>query len=1384
MADERTPQADNSDAPNRGADPGQNLVRVCAIGASAGGIKALSAWFSSVPPDLGVAYVVIVHLAPDYPSELAATLQPRTKMPITQVQGKMRLEPDHVYIIPPDRRLVLSDSSIEALTFAEPHGRRAPIDHFFRSLASARHDGIGVILSGAGTDGAVGIRTIKEAGGLILVQDPEDAEFALMPRSAIATGIADVVLPLPLLAERFAEIVRSPVELSEPLPEKSKDTEEVLNSILTLMRTRTAHDFSQYKRSTLLRRIARRMQVIHSESINDYYKYLQANANETPRLLADILISVTSFFRDPTAFEALAQQVIPTLFDDGDASIGIRVWVPACATGEEAYSIAMLLLEEAARREIRPQIQIFATDIDDGALATARDGRFPTSIEADVSEERLRRFFNREGTFYAVRKELRDLVVFASHNVLRDPPFMRLDLVSCRNLLIYLERNLQGQVCETFHYALKPDRYLFLGTSENADSELGLFKPVDKEKHIFQSVLRIGTRTLVGPHMRVEPQVAGLPSRRGRGTYPALISAGELHRAALETNAPPSVLVDGEHRVVHISETAGRYILPSIGPMSTDLTAIARPELRTEIQKALGRAFDKNEPSLSLPIAVSFNGSTRRVAIQATPLRKSDQPPHAIVYFLDASGTEQVPEFKEGQTSPRPGLVTRELETELQLTRDRLRATIEEYEATNEELRAANEELQSTNEEYRSTAEELETSKEELQSINEELQTVNSELKLNLERVSRAHNDLENLVKSTEVGTLFLDTNLKIKLFTPKVAELFNVVASDIGRPITDFTHHLEYDDLVKDMQKVLKDLIPVEQEVRADARRFLMRIRPYRTSDNRIEGVVITFVDVTKDREAQREVRRQAALIDLSPDAIIVCSFDGTIQFWSRGAQSLYGYSQSEAKGKMIYDLLRTRFRVPRRQIEAQLRQTGSWQGELAHTARDGREIVALSRWKLERDVFSGEEFVLENNIDITERKRAEEILAEVNLKLETRVAERTRSLEQEMRHREEAQAALAQVQRMEAIGQLAGGIAHDVNNLLTIISGNLEVVMQRTADDTIRPSLKRAMDSIEMGASLTRRLLSFARLHRVEPKRLSLNDRVAGIVELLRRTLGERITISMQLATDLSQTFADPLDIDNALLNLALNARDAMPDGGTLTVATRDVTLDAAAAERGANARPGDYVVLTVSDTGCGMAPEVLRRAVEPLYTTKGQGRGTGLGLSTIYGMAQQAGGFLTIDSTVGKGTSVELYLPRVAPEPIAEPTGLAEDDVPKGDGELVLVVEDNDDVRDITSDRLESLGYTVLKANNGPQAIKLLKSGEPVALVFSDIVMPGGMTGYDVAKWVLSTKPKVKVVLTTGHSEAITTKHEIPRQVKVLGKPYGLGQLARTVREVLDG
>ncbi|WP_192845075.1 chemotaxis protein CheB [Aureimonas sp. AU20] len=831
------------------------LTPICAVGASAGGIVALQHLFRDLPDNLGLAYVVVIHLSPDHPSALPEILATCTNMPVQQVVDTLRIEPDHVYIIAPDRELVIDGDDVAARPFVEPRGQRAPIDLLLRSVARGRGDGIAVILSGGGSDGAQGVRTSKEAGGTILVQEPSEADFPSMPLAAITTGSADFIAPVARLAGHIAEVARGKATVAIP----SEDAAGDLRRILLLLRQRTGHDFTNYKRATVLRRIARRMQMHRILQIEDYASFLQQTPEETNKLLADLLISVTMFFRDPSAFEALRRRAIRPLLEAIGDSGEVRAWVVGCATGEEAYSLAILLLEEADRLQVHVPIQVFASDVDERALATAREGRYPHTIEAQVSPERLRRFFVNEGTHYRVGPEIRDIVLFSLHSVVREPPFVRLDLVVCRNVMIYMERALQQQVCATFHYALRSNRYLFLGSAEAADTTQGFFVALDREARLYLSQPQAASvafplSAAFAPYRSPAPAPRPIAER-----IDAAELLGAMHAAALEARAPPSALVDAEHTILHLSPRAGRFIAMPGGPSTNKLLHIVRHELSLDLQVALERAFDHGESTLTRSIGVQFDTVRRGVVLHVAPVPPAaGGAPRAIVSFLEHDRWETSED--DASADAPPGELQRVLD-QLREAQHRGEAMRREYEAVVQDLRAANEELQSLNEEYRSTAEELETSKEELHSINEELQTVNAELKDKLSVISASHNDLQNLTASSEIGTLFLDTNLRIRMFTPPVATLFNVAQGDVGRVITDFTHHLAYDGLERDVRCVLRDLKPIEEEVSSrDGRWLMVRVRLYRTLDDRVEGVVITFDDISLRKRTELALRESEA--------------------------------------------------------------------------------------------------------------------------------------------------------------------------------------------------------------------------------------------------------------------------------------------------------------------------------------------------------------------------------------------------------------------------------------------------------------------------------------------------------------------------------------------
>lgn len=855
-----------ADAPPRPQHP-----TIVGIGTSAGGLSALRQFFGAVKADTGISYVVVAHMPADRESHLAELLQPHARIPVTQVTGDTVLESDHVYVIPPGHNLSAIDSHLRLEQLEVERDERAPVDHFLRTLSDT-FDGqaVAVTLTGGGSDGAQGARAIRGRGGIVIAQDPGEAEFDGMPRSAIDSGAVDIVLPVADIPQRILELDGARPTLRLPRPtEREALAHELVPRILTQIRMRTGHDFSRYKRSTIERRVERRMQLNGVQEQAGYLEVLRASPHEAAKLAEDLLINVTSFFRDPAVFQHLERHVVPTLFEGKEATRPVRVWSVGCASGEEAYSLGMLLLEEAARREHPAQIQIFASDLHERSLRDAREGLYPGTIETDVSPERLERFFQKEAGGYRVRKELRERVVFAPHNLLSDPPFSHLDLISCRNVLIYLQRDVQNDVQELFHYALQGEGYLLLGTAEMADRS-DLFRVASKIHHLYRrrNVHRADLRlpnlpVTTMPPARVTPSAA-TPSGEMIASY------GALHQKMVERYAPPSLLVDAEHNVLHVSENAGRYLQVPGGLPSNNVLRLVRDELRTELRAALLLTRERQAPSRSRPIPLRVDGEPRHVVLRVSPTGAQESEGLVLVIFDEAA--EPTHPTEVAAAVPSQDEAVRELEAELEMTRGRLQALVEEFESSQEEMRASSEELQSANEELRSTMEELETSREELQSINEELQTLNQENRHKVEELSQLSSDLQNLLKVTDIATLFLDRALRINRFTPRVGELFNIRSSDRGRPLADLTHRLGYGGLLEDARRVLETLVPVEREVETeDADWFLIRVLPYRTVDDRIEGVVITLVDVTTLKRAEAALReseaRFRAIVDLVPE-------------------------------------------------------------------------------------------------------------------------------------------------------------------------------------------------------------------------------------------------------------------------------------------------------------------------------------------------------------------------------------------------------------------------------------------------------------------------------------------------------------------------------------
>ncbi len=866
---------------------GYQLTPLVALGGSAGSIAALQTFFQEMPEDSGMVFVVILHLSPTHHSSLPELLGRITAMPVEPAGDGQKVEANHVYVIPPGHHLATVDGHLRLSDIGQERGKRVAVDFFLRSLADTHGPhAAAVILSGADGDGAIGIKRIKERGGLTVAQDPDEAEHPSMPRSAIDTGMVDWVLPVRRLPERLRryfeqeKIIRLPPEEGPPPAQVPRATpnehEASLREVLAFLRMRTGRDFSYYKRATIVRRIGRRMQVNGVDDLPAYLEFLRGNPGEAGALLQDLLISVTNFFRDREAFVALEGH-IPELFRNKGQSDTLRVWVPACATGEEAYSIAMLLLEHARTLDAPPTLQVFACDLDADAVQTARAGFYPDTIAADVSDTRLRHFFVKESHGYRVRRELREMILFATHDLLKDAPFSRMDLISCRNLLIYLNREAQQRALEIFHFALRPLAFLFLGSSESIEDGHALFRTLDKKNRLFY-----GQLTAVRPALPLPAgssslsraaeaqertahyaslaqgqrfgQEAAVPFAPPLGNGSDRSAPAELHYRLVERLAPPSLIVNAEHRIIHFTAAAGRFLQFSGGEIQANLLRLIHPDLRIELRSALYRSAETGAPAEAFQLPVFLDGEPRGVNLRVSPAQDI-APGYLLVTFettTPAAGRLAAP--LEGSAVP----IVHQLERELEQSRAQLRDTVEQYEASTEELKASNEELQAMNEELRSATEELETSREELESINEELTTVNHEMKGKVEELAGANSDLQNLMASTAIALVFLDRALTITRYTPTAVGLFHLIPGDLGRPLADLRHQLDYPELIDDAEKVLRTLIPVEREVREGGHWYLARLQPYRTQEDVIAGVVLTFVDITERKEAAEHMRAQ----------------------------------------------------------------------------------------------------------------------------------------------------------------------------------------------------------------------------------------------------------------------------------------------------------------------------------------------------------------------------------------------------------------------------------------------------------------------------------------------------------------------------------------------
>jgi two-component system, chemotaxis family, CheB/CheR fusion protein len=838
---------------------------IVGIGASAGGLEALEIFLANVPENSGMAFVIVQHLDPTHKGMMVELLQRGTSMKVFQVKDRMRVEANCVYIIPPNKDLSILHRVLNLSVPLAPRGLRLPIDFFFHALAEDQQEhGIGVILSGMGTDGTQGLRSIKEKGGSVFVQSPDSAKFDGMPRSAVDAGLADVVSAVEELAANInAYIHHAPLFTKLNMLDEDH-AKSSIEKVMLILRSQTGHDFSLYKKATIHRRIERRIGLHHMNNIATYVHFLRANPQEVELLFNELLIGVTNFFRDPAAWETLKTGALPKLLAKRAPEQTLRAWVPACSTGEEAYSLAMLFEEALDSLKLHKttkkfKLQIFATDLDLHTIERARAGVYPQNISADVSPERLSRFFVKEERGYRVSKSIREMVIFAPQNIIMDPPFTKLDLLTCRNLLIYLTPELQKKLLPLFHYSLKPDGILFLGTAETIGGFEDLFAPVDGKMRVYR---RLETGQ---PAQGVEFPTAfskTRPSTSAKLINPSVSIQSLADSLLLQTYSPAAVMTNESGDILYISGRTGKYIEAAAGKANWNIFVMAREGLRYELSSAFQKALRKKETVKLKDLVVGTNGGTQRINVTIQPIQDAGELRGMMMIVFNDVAAPPTSKLSVKSAHGRGAAAknTAELKHQLDYSRLEVQNVREEMQTSQEELQSTNEELQSTNEELQSTNEELTTSKEEMQSMNEELQTVNNELQAKLDELSHVNSDMKNLLDSTDIATLFLDNNLRVRRFTAQTGKITQLIPADVGRPITDIASALLYPQLADDTREVLRTLVKVDRQISLPSGDwFGTRILPYRTLENMINGVVITFTDITESKKLEAKLRKSS---------------------------------------------------------------------------------------------------------------------------------------------------------------------------------------------------------------------------------------------------------------------------------------------------------------------------------------------------------------------------------------------------------------------------------------------------------------------------------------------------------------------------------------------
>ena len=1337
---------------NPGTGRAARSFPVVGLGASAGGLDAFQRFFDAMPADSGMAFVLIQHLDPTHASMMRDLLAGHTQMRVVEATDGMLLEPDHVYLIPPGAYLALQDGALRLTKPRERHGARLPFDFFLRSLANESGERtICAILSGTGSDGSLGLKSVNEQSGLVIVQDPHEAAHDGMPRSAIATGCADLVLPVAKIPEAIIRFCRQ-AQNSRKDPSRHQ-APDGLTDIIALLSATTLHDFSLYKYGTLQRRVERRMAMAGIEHSARYLEVLREDAKERELLAKDLLINVTHFFRDPPAFDLLAEKIVPELVREQPLGQPLRVWVPGCSTGEETYSIAMLFLEEIAATKRNIKLQVFASDIDLDCVAFARNGAYPEQIRADVTPDRLARFFLKEDGTYRVIRELREAVVFTTQNLLADAPFSRIDLISCRNVLIYLSPEAQEQILSLFHFALRGNGVLFLGSSETVGTLGDRFAPISKKHHIFRHIGRSRPGEVSFPVTANDYGRTSLPeAARKRATRHQPFGA-LAEQSLLAAYAPASVLINAHREGLHFFGATDRYLKVPTGEASQDILVMAREGLRSKLRAAIQRAGDDQVRTLVTGARVEINGGPIDVNIGVLPVHGEGEG-YLLVSFTDEAKREPRP-TGQGESAADTSRIV-ELEQELESMRAELKSAIRELEIANEEHKAINEEAMSVNEEFQSTNEELETSKEELQSLNEELNALNSQLQETVERQRATSDDLNNILNSSDVATLFLDCALKIRFFTPATKALFNVIATDIGRPLGDLTHRFADANLLADARTVLETLEPARREVEADnGAWYNCSILPYRSDAMRAEGVVITFAGISEIKAAQQEIQAARAysdsIIATISEPLVVLDEGLRVISASSSFYRVFAVDPQATVGRQLHEAADYLDVPDLRAFLASLPADGALtkDAEIAVTLPTLGHVVLAMNARVIHEEPSARRKILVAIDDVTEAKRVGEILA----------------------------AAKAQAERANmGKSRFLAAASHDLRQPLQTISLLQGILAKRVTDASTLKLVDRLDETVSSMSSMLDKLLDINQLEAgiVHPEVIDFS--INSLLDQLRTEFTYHAAekgLRWSVVPSRLAVRSDPRLLEQMLRNLLSNAVKYTKEGKILLGCRRR----------------SEKLRIEVLDTGIGIPAMEVQRIFEEFHQldnpARESSRGLGLGLSIVQRLGELLGHPIDVRSLPGSGSVFAIEVPLGDHSGVTVPFTREQekdDDAPLSG--VILVIEDDPAVRETIKLLLDGEGHRTSVAVDGASAVELAaQEATRPDLVIADYNLPHDVNGLDIIASLQSQLPhQIPAIVLTGDISTDTLR-EIARHGCIhLNKPVKAQQLTRLIRRLL--